>query len=463
MPIDQEERFPYRNELEMPVIGLESEFKTFVDDVEVVPEEQWRTPASFIDQPLLRRTSKSSQLPTGGAVYFDGGVIEVVTPVIEIAPQCTARVVRSLWEQIGFVRDALDGWEEREGKTVRLQAFSCHFNISFELARDERSRDRTIQKLALLLANLLPVPAMVAGANRRSTGIGVRPRRDRIEITFDFTPDPGLMAAATALIVGIAREVISWPSYRVDELSERGLPALDDVVPVKHATRKGWMTRDAQFPRNPFKADIDDAVWRTHVGSKPMMLSMREIALRIATYFRESIRRYSDPFSYRLLFSVLRGDTPSLLDLSDRPAAYDDVGRTTRWGSVLPELENYAAIMNDSEDPAALAMHRRRADVEEKLSPPWKGEATTDRRTRSRPKSERRAGAPSLPSVRLSRSAYEQVFLKLGSGKRIRIGKELLTPVSVKGWYHSVFTNLAGEERLLSIDQLLEHRGGWQD
>ncbi|MEO8035075.1 MAG: hypothetical protein ABI837_11640, partial [Acidobacteriota bacterium] len=248
-------------------------------------------------------------------MYFDGGVIEVVTPVIEIAPQCTARVVRSLWEQIGFVRDALDGWEGREGKNVRLQAFSCHFNISFELARQERNRNRTIQKLALLLAHLLPVPALVAGANRRSTGIGVRPRRDRIEITFDFTPDPGLMAAITALIVGIAREVISWPSYRVDELRERELPALDDVVPVKHATRKGWMTRDAQFPRNPFKANIDERIWLTHAGSKEMTLSMREIALRIGTYFRESIRRYSDPFSYRLLFSVLRGDTPSLLDL----------------------------------------------------------------------------------------------------------------------------------------------------
>ncbi len=132
-------RFPYRSELEMPVIGLESEFKVFVDDVETVPEELWRTPAAFIDKPLLKRTTKSSQLPTGGAVYFDGGVIELVTPVIEIAPHCTARVVRSLWEQIGFVRDQLDRWEKKNGRRVRLQAFSCHFNISFELAREERT------------------------------------------------------------------------------------------------------------------------------------------------------------------------------------------------------------------------------------------------------------------------------------------------------------------------------------
>jgi len=189
----------------------------FVDEVEVTPEETWRTPAGFIDEPLLRRTNKASQLPTGGAVYFDGGVIEVVTPVIEIASQCTARVVRSLWEQVGFVRDQLDRWEVKSGHQVRLQAFSCHVNISFELDISERGSKRTIQKLAVLLSHLLPVPVIVVGANRLSTGIGVRPRRDRIEITLDFTPDPGLMAATVALIVGIAREVISWPSSAISK------------------------------------------------------------------------------------------------------------------------------------------------------------------------------------------------------------------------------------------------------
>lgn len=157
----------------MPVIGLEAELKTYVDEREVQPETYWRTPAAFIDRPLLQRSSKASQLPTGGAVYFDGGVVEVVTPVIEIAPQCTARAVRSLWEQIGFVRDQLDRWEARTAKRVRLEAFSCHYNVSYEVPRGERNRNRTIQKLALLLAHLLPVPVIVAGANRRSTGMGV--------------------------------------------------------------------------------------------------------------------------------------------------------------------------------------------------------------------------------------------------------------------------------------------------
>src|SRR5688572_33273255 len=123
-------RFPYRNELMFPVIGLEAEFKVFVDEQEIAPEELWRRPSAFIDRPLLARTTKSSQLPTGGAVYFDGGVLEVVTPVIEIAPQCTARAVRSLWEQLGFVRDHLDRWEKRNARRVRSEEPSCRERVS---------------------------------------------------------------------------------------------------------------------------------------------------------------------------------------------------------------------------------------------------------------------------------------------------------------------------------------------
>jgi hypothetical protein len=465
MSVNDPLRFPYRNELLLPVIGLEAEFKVFVDEQEVVPEELWRTPAAFIDRPLLARTSKSSQLPTGGAVYFDGGVLEVVTPVIEIASQCTARVVRSLWEQLEFVRNQLDRWEKRSAKRVRLEAFSCHFNISYELSRDERNRNRTIQKLALLLAHLLPLPVFVTGANKRSSGLGVRPRRDRIEITMDFTPDPGLMAATTALIVGIVREVIAWPSYRIDELPARGIPTVAGVVPGKHATRNGWVTRAFHFPRDPFATSIDESVWTVTDGR---VLSMRAIALETATYFAESIRRWSDPFSYRVLFSLLNGEMPALLDLDDRPPAYDDVGREVRWGSTLPELHNFEGAMRD--DSEAREPRRRRADVEEKLAPPWRGEGS-DRRERvtlparqERREPQERRAVPSTgsSSPRLSRSAYERVFRQLGSGKRLQIGRELLTPVGVKGWYHAVFRNARGEERLLSIDDVLENMGRWK-
>ena len=394
-----EERFPYSSQLDLPVIGLEAEFKVFIDDEETAPEDVWRTPGGFINQPLLKRTNKSMQLPTGGALYFDGGVLEVVTPVIELAPHCTTRVVRSLWEQIGFVRGELDAWETRSGQRVRLQAFSCHMNISFELTREERGRNRTIQKLALLLAHLLPIPLIVIAENRRSTGIGVRPRRERVEVTLDFIPDPALMAATAALVVGIVREVISWPSYRAAELDRRAIPRLEGITPGKHATRKGWLTRDFHFPRNPFKTSLDARVWKTTAGDTA---SLREVALGIASWFHDSIRSYGDPFADRLLFSILRGDTPALLDLPDRPAAYEDVGRAIKWGTLLPELKKFARPV---------------------------------------------AGGP-------SRSVYERLFLKLGRRRPLRIDGETLTPVRVRGWYHSVFVTPEGEERLLSIDQL---------
>lgn len=464
MPSPDPLRFPYRDELRMPVIGLEAEFKVFIDEKEVVPEEYWRTPAAFISRPLLQRGSKSSQLPTGGAVYFDGGVLEVVTPVIEIAPQCTARAVRSLWEQIGFVRDQLDRWETQNAKRVRLEAFSCHFNISYELPREERNRNRTIQKLAMILAHILPVPVLVTGANKRSTGIGVRPRRDRIEITLDFTPDPGLLAAATALIVGIAREVIAWPSYRVEELPARGLPVVAGLAPGRHATRNGWIARAMHFPHDPFSTPIDARVWTLGDGR---VVSMREIALETAAYFRDSIRRVSDAFSYRVLFSVLTGRTPSLLDLDDRPPAYDDVGRGVSWGTTLPELQNFRGAMEDEPSDAPL---RRRADVEERLAPPWRGEPVNRRERVTLParverrdtREDRRTAAPPEPSPRLARSAYEKVFRQLGSGNKLRIGREVLTPVAVKGWYHAVFRTERGDERLLSIDQVLEEMEGWR-
>ena len=192
----------------MPVTGMEAEFNVWLDEVEIDPKPFWKHPSAFIDRPLLPREKSSLQLPTGGAVYFDRGVIEVVTPVIELAPHSTARMVRNLWEQIGFVREQLTKWERENGHTVRLKAYSAHYNISYELPRRVQNRNRNIKKLALLLAYILPVPAMIVAANRRSTGIGVRPRGNRLEVTSDFTPDPGLMIAAATLIVGIVREVM---------------------------------------------------------------------------------------------------------------------------------------------------------------------------------------------------------------------------------------------------------------
>src|SRR2546430_6907771 len=308
------ERVPQRTWLKMPVIGMESEFNVWLDEIEVDPREYWGHPGAFIDRDLLPREKSSLQLPTGGAVYFDRGVIEVVTPVIELAPHSTARMVRNLWEQIGFVRDQLTKWEKANGHTVRLKAYSSHYNISYEIPKRQQSAKRNEKALALLLAYILPVPVMLVASNRRSTGVGVRPRGGRIEVTVDFTPDPGLMVAAATLIVGIVRKVMSWPTYDLSVLSKLPIPIVDGVVPGKHTTRKGWLTKDFHYPSSPYTADIDARIWTTQHGP---IRSLRQIGREVAWYFRKSIRAHSDPFSFRLLFAVLNGRAPSMLELDD--------------------------------------------------------------------------------------------------------------------------------------------------
>lgn len=527
-----------KTRLRMPVIGMESEFNVWLDEVEINPEPYWKHPSAFIDQPLLKREKSSLQLPTGGAVYFDRGVIEVVTPVIELAPSCTARMVRNLWEQIGFVRDELTKWGKRTGHTVRLKAYSSHFNISYEIPKSRQTPQRNEKALALLLAYILPVPLMLVAGNRRSTGVGVRPRGGRIEITVDFVPDPGLMIAAATLVVGIVRDVMTWPSYELSQLEKRPIPVVEGVIPGKHTTRKGWLTKDFHYPVSPYTSDVNTPIWTTQFGDKR---SLRQMGFDVAWYFRKSIRRYSDPFSFRLLFAVLEGRAPSMLELVDRPTAYEDVGRLCRWGMVIHELKDYEAEMRLMEpfrewnrqsidqfvvereqarlkhqaemanvsateprartssiqakgqapamlrDPLtrpadgaartrqAAALSRRRSDKPGKLVPKrptqylerramsllsGNGRVANDRRkTRDR---RRRHQVIPFPDRRLTRSAYEQVFLKLVSGGRLKVGNDVYTPVGMKGWYHAIFRRESdGAEKLLSIDQLLRRMNDW--
>ncbi|MBK5259366.1 MAG: hypothetical protein JJE51_07215 [Thermoanaerobaculia bacterium] len=525
----------------MPAIGMESEFNVWLDGKEIDPKPFWRDPSAFIYEPLLRREKSSLQLPTGGAVYFDRGVIEVVTPVIELAPHSTARMVRNLWEQIGYVRGQLSRWEKENGHTVRLKAYSSHFNISYEIPKRQQNKNRNINKLALLLSYILPVPVMIVASNRRSTGVGVRPREARLEVTVDFTPDPGLMIAAATLIVGIVREVISWPSYDLSLLETLPIPVIAGVIPGKHTTRKGWLTKDFHYPQSPYTSDIDAPIWTTQHGEN---MSLREMAAKTAWFFRKSIRTYSDPFSFRLLFAILSGRAPSLLELVDRPTAYEDVGHLCKWGMVIHELKNYdlemellraryawsqqsideyvsartrerqrhvsemsnvrsfesrerslrEKVVTSSIKPAPVSLldepkprpiegngrkkkamlSRRKRDVPGKLVP-TRGSNYVNRRgpslmngktaTERRASGERRKSqyTTPYPDRRLSRSAYEQVFLKLVSGSRLRVGRDLYTPIGMKGWYHAVFRRESdGAEKLLSIDQLLKKMGDWK-
>src|SRR6185369_14771983 len=121
-----------RDRVALAAIGLEAEFAIVVDGHPAKPEDVFGSPTQIVRAPMMHRTGRSYHLPTGGAVYFDTGVIEIATPVVEIRRGCAARAGRSLWESIAFLRTELDAWEDRERHTVQLSGFSTHYNVSFD-------------------------------------------------------------------------------------------------------------------------------------------------------------------------------------------------------------------------------------------------------------------------------------------------------------------------------------------
>jgi len=386
------------DKLQLAAIGMEAEFSVFVDGEQIKPEDVFGDPRAFLGRNLMHRRGTSYHLPTGGAVYFDTGVIEVATPVIEIERGCAARAGRSLWEGIRVVRDGLDKWERRYRHQVRLAGFSTHYNISFELPEGQYDAARSVEKLALLLSYILPAPVMLLATNRQSTGVGVRPRGDRIEVTVDFTPSAALMIATGTLITGIVREVMTWPSFELSELERRKIPVFAKYKPIPHTSRKGWLARYDCYPRNPFTADVNKTVWSTTDGRE---LSLRETAGLITRMFWKSIKRISDPFTFRLIGSVIRGRAPSLLDLPERPEEYEDVGRLCAW---------------------------------DELFPPNK----------------------------LSRSRYEQVLIHAISGEKLRLFGNWYTPTGMRGWSQVVFRRDGRRSRhFFSIDYLLNHLADW--
>ena len=131
-------------------------------------------------------------------------------------------------------------------------------------------------------------------------------------------------------------------------------------------------------------------------------MSLREIAWRIYRHFYRAVARVSDPFTYRLIASVLAGRAPSLLDLEDRPAAYDDVGRLCRWENLFPEQT-------------------------------------------------------------LARSRYEQVLIHAIAGRRLWVGGARLQPTGMRGWSQVVFRRDGdGAQLVYSIDALLNRLDDWE-
>lgn len=309
-----------------PVIGIEAEFTLFIDEVKCRPEKIFGTPRRLIRKRMIPRTGRSYQLPAGGAIYFDTGVIEVATPIIELGPGCCYRATRLLWEQIRYVRRELDAWSRRHKCEARLQGFSTHYNFSFPAAL--KSRGRTSSKLAYLLAHILPVPVALLAANRQSSAIGVRPRGSRFEVTADFTPDPALMLATCSAIAGVVEGTLSWDDYSLGQLARHGLPRLVPYRLRTHSSRRGWRILASSLQHNPFTAEPNEPVWKLHDGRS---LSLRAIAAETIAPFRKEIQQLSDAATLEHIEAVFVGDARSLLDFPERPKAYDDVGHSIDW------------------------------------------------------------------------------------------------------------------------------------
>ena len=207
------------------------------------------------------------------------------------------------------------------------------------------------------------------------------------------------MIATATLIVAVAREVMTWPSYELAELAKHRIPVISDFQPMPHTSRKGWLARFDCYPESPFTCDIDTAMWRTEEHGE---LSLRAIAGHTVRHFWRSIGRMADPSTFRLIGAIMRGRSPSLLDLEVRPQAYEDVGKLCTWDA---------------------------------LSPP----------------------------AQLGRSRYERVVIRAVAGKQLRMNGQSLRPVGMSGWSAIVFESEDDEHReVIAIDDLIPHLDEWE-
>jgi len=399
LPVGKKERakITVPDRLDRPAIGMEAEFALVVDDEQADPVKIFGSPAAFMRESGPHRLGSSYHIPTGGAVYFDTGVIEVVTPVIEIDDGCAPRAVRSLWEGIHYVRAELDDWEKRTGRSARLMGFSTHYNVSLDGVLEEKG-ERSASKLAMLLTHILAVPVMMLAANRKSTGVGVRPRGERVEVTVDFTPSPALMVATATLVTAVIREVATWRSFDLSMLERKGMPRIKGFRPVPHTSRQGWLARNTSFPENPFIVPLDRIQWPLVGGG---WASLRQIAKRCVRPFRRPLREIGDRPTLDLIYAVLRKRKPSFLDRLDRPPEYEDVGRLCGWDDLYLDTQ-------------------------------------------------------------LRRSRYEEILIRTTARQRVAIHGEVFQTRGTQGWSRVVLeSERTGRRRVVGIDYLVTQQPRW--
>jgi hypothetical protein len=82
--------------------------------------------------------------------------------MIELAPAGAARAVRNSGKESGLVRHRLSAWSAAHFRSVRLQGFSHALQRHLSTGRSRPIRADG-EKLALLLAHVLPIPVALLG------------------------------------------------------------------------------------------------------------------------------------------------------------------------------------------------------------------------------------------------------------------------------------------------------------
>jgi len=152
------------------VIGLEAEFSLIINGVRERPEKIFGTAQKLIRRKMLPRTGRSFQLPSGGAIYFDTGVIEVATPIVELEAGLFAIARHGSCGNKSTTWARSCGVGRGEINAGAAPGFQHALHFSFETKHASAVRDA--KRLGYLLAHILPGPVMLLAANRKSTAVG---------------------------------------------------------------------------------------------------------------------------------------------------------------------------------------------------------------------------------------------------------------------------------------------------
>jgi hypothetical protein len=109
----------------------------------------------------------------------------------------------------------------------------------------------------------------------------------------------------------------------------------------------------------------------------------------------------SDASTFGVIASILRRNSPSLLELQDRPEAYEHVAGLCTWDDTAP--------------PA-----------------------------------------------RLGRSRYERVVMNAVAGQPLRMNGQRLRPVGMSGWSAIVFEREDSGREVIAIDELIPQLDAWE-